>query len=60
MLRRNSPLLSSAALLSVLAGSAVASLCVWRQPDADISSIFGSGSYKTVFVDISDAQQQSI
>jgi len=60
MLRRNSPLLSSAALLSVLAGSAVASLCVWRQPDADISSIFGSGSYKTVFVDISDAQQQRI
>jgi hypothetical protein len=50
-----------AALLPLLlAGNAFASLCVWRQPDADISVIFGSGSYKTVFVDITDAQKQAI
>ena len=36
-------------------GTAAASLCVWRQPDADISGIFGSGSYKTVFADITDS-----
>jgi len=44
----------------LFAGTAAASLCVWRQPDADISGIFGSGSYKTVFVDITDAQRQKI
>ena len=44
----------------LLAGTAAASLCVWRQPDADISGIFGSGSYKTVFADITDAQKQKI
>jgi len=33
---------------------------VWRQPDADIASIFGSGSYKTVFADITDAQKQRV
>ena len=38
--------------LLLAAGVASASLCVWRQPDADIAGIFGSGSYKTVFVDI--------
>lgn len=47
-------------LALVLTGSAIASLCVWRQPDADISGIFGSGSYKTVFVDISDSMSQKI
>jgi hypothetical protein len=44
----------------VLAGTALASLCVWRQPDADISGIFGSGSYKTVFADITDSMSQRI
>ena len=53
-------LLFGSSLLLVLAGSALASLCVWRQPDADISSIFGPGSYKTVFVDISDSMSQKI
>ena len=44
----------------LLTGTAAASLCVWRQPDADISGIFGSGSYKTVFADITDAQKLKI
>jgi hypothetical protein len=53
--------MSRAALLAlVLVGTATASLCVWRQPDADISGIFGSGSYKTVFADISDSLAQRI
>lgn len=47
-------------LLLSLPGTAAASLCVWRQPDADISGIFGSGSYKTVFADITDAQKQTV
>jgi len=41
--------------LLLAASAASASLCVWRQPDADIAGIFGSGSYKTVFFDISDS-----
>ena len=49
-----------ALLALLLAGTATASLCVWRQPDADISGIFGSGSYKTVFADITDAQKQKV
>ena len=53
-------LLFGSSLLLVLAGSAIASLCVWRQPDSDISGIFGSGSYKTVFTDITDAQRKKI
>ncbi|MCX6842966.1 MAG: hypothetical protein NTX53_11865, partial [candidate division WOR-3 bacterium] len=47
-------------LALVLAGSALGSLCVWRQPDADISGIFGSGSYKTVFADITDSMKLRI
>jgi hypothetical protein len=47
-------------LMVLVAGTATASLCVWRQPDTDISGIFGSGSYKTVFADITDAQRQKI
>ncbi|HTW91398.1 MAG TPA: hypothetical protein VMH22_06775 [bacterium] len=43
-----------------LTGTALASLCVWRQPDEDISAIFGSGSYKTVFADISDSVRQRV
>ena len=53
-------LLFGSSLLMILSGSALASLCVWRQPDADISDIFGSGSYKTVFADISDSQKLQI
>ena len=51
---------SSLVLLAVVAGAASAALCVWRQPDVDISGIFGAGSYKTVFVDISDSMKQKI
>ena len=47
-------------VMFLFAGTAAASLCVWRQPDADISGIFGSGSYKTIFADITDAQKQKI
>ena len=53
--------MSRAAVLAlVLVGTAAASLCVWRQPDTDISGIFGSGSYKTVFADISDSLKLKI
>jgi len=52
--------LFGSSLILVLAGTAAASLCVWRQPDSDISGIFGPGSYKTVFVDISDSMKQKI
>jgi hypothetical protein len=56
-----SKVMSRALLLAlVFAGSALASLCVWRQPDADISGIFGSGSYKTVFADITDSLRVKI
>jgi hypothetical protein len=51
---------SSLVVLLVAAGAASASLCVWRQPDSDIAGIFGSGSYKTVFVDITDGQRQRV
>jgi len=58
---RTISVMSRAVLLAlVLAGSTLASLCVWRQPDADISGIFGSGSYKTVFADITDSLSQRI
>lgn len=33
---------------------ASASLCVWRAPDEDITSIYDATSYKTVFEDIGD------
>jgi len=57
----HSKVLSHVLLLAlVLAGSAVASLCVWRQPDADITAIFGSGSYKTVFADITDSLKPKV
>jgi hypothetical protein len=38
----------------LLIQSASASLCVWRQPDEDIASIYDATSYKTVFEDIGD------
>lgn len=59
MPRLNSRLHSSLALL-LLAGSAAASLCVWRQPDADLAAVFGSGTYRTVFRDISAAEADTI
>jgi hypothetical protein len=57
---RSRPWIRALLPMLLLAGSAFGSLCVWRQPDTDISSIFGSGSYKTVFADITDAQKKSI
>jgi hypothetical protein len=39
---------------------ALASLCVWRSPDADIASIYGSGSYKTIFEDIDGVRRVRI
>ena len=59
MSRPSLRLFSSLALLA-FAGTAVASLCVWRQPDADIAALFGSGTYKTVFEDISAAKAESV
>jgi hypothetical protein len=48
-------------LVLALAQPVTGALCVWRQPDSDIAGIFGSGgSYKTVFVDISEAQRARI
>jgi hypothetical protein len=44
----------------VFAAAASASLCVWRQPDSDIKAVFGAGTYKTVFVDITDTQRARI
>jgi hypothetical protein len=51
---------SSLLALALLAGSARASLCVWRSPDTDIASIFGSGTYKTIFVDIDSSMRRRI
>lgn len=51
---------SSLAVTLVLAGGASAGLCVWRSPDADIAAVFGSGTYKTVFEDVTDARQLRI
>jgi hypothetical protein len=53
--------LFASSLLLMLSGTAAASLCVWRQPDSDISGIFGSGrSYRTVFADIADTLKRKI
>jgi len=52
--------LGSSLLLAMLAGPAAAALCVWRQPDSDIAAAFGSGTYKTVFVDISESTRARI
>jgi hypothetical protein len=46
--------------LVLLVRPASASLCVWRQPDEDIASIYNADSYKTVFEDIADAQRARI
>ena len=52
---KDSRILTALALLAVLgltAGEAFASLCVWRNPGADIQEIFGGGSYRTVVVNV--------
>ncbi len=58
-LRSSLRLLCSLALL-LAAPVADAALCVWRQPDSDIAGIFGKGSYKTVFEDITPAMRRRI
>lgn len=52
--------LSSLLALGLLAGTAAASLCVWRSPDRDIAEIFEADGYKTVFEDVDDARQARI
>jgi hypothetical protein len=52
--------LFASSLLLLAAGSASASLCVWRNPDTDIAGLFGSGTYKTVFVDIKAGMRRKI
>ena len=44
--------LTLAAVALLTAGEALASLCVWRNPDADIQRLFGGGSYRTVLVNV--------
>jgi hypothetical protein len=56
--RRIAGLVALYGLLAVT--PALASLCVWRSPDADIASIYGSGSYRTVFQDIDGARRARI
>ncbi len=45
-------MITVAALVLTTLGSAYASLCVWRNPDADIQALFGGGSYRTVLVNV--------
>lgn len=44
--------LTLAAVVLLTASEALASLCVWRNPDADIQAFFGGGSYRTVLVNV--------
>jgi hypothetical protein len=52
--------LFASSLLLLAAGTASGSLCVWRNPDSDIAGLFGSGTYKTVFVDVKESMRQKI
>jgi len=40
------------AIVSLTATEALASLCVWRNPDSDIQEFFGGGNYRTVVVNV--------
>lgn len=44
--------LVTATLALVIATGALASLCVWRNPDADIQEFFGGGNYRTLLVNV--------
>ena len=46
------PLLVGTVLVVVPLSMAVASLCVWRNPDADIKEFFGGGTYRTVLATV--------
>ena len=48
------PLLMAIVLALGTLSMAVASLCVWRNPDADIKAFFGGGSYRTVLATVGD------
>ena len=48
------PLLLAIVLALGTLSMAVASLCVWRNPDADIKAFFGGGSYRTVLANVGD------
>jgi hypothetical protein len=43
-------------LLALQAGSVHASLCVWRNPDSDIATFFGGGTYRTVLARVGGKQ----
>lgn len=43
-------LLALTAIVGIIAQEALASLCVWRNPESDIREIFGGGTYRTVTV----------
>ena len=45
-------LLLATVLALVPLSAALASLCVWRNPDADIKAFFGGGSYRTVLATV--------
>ena len=42
--------------LGLQAGPTLASLCVWRNPDADIAAFFGGGNYRTLIVRVGNKQ----
>lgn len=44
--------LAALSLAAVHAGSALAALCVWRNPDEDIRAFYGGGTYRTVLVKV--------
>ena len=46
------PLLLATVLALGTLSMAVASLCVWRNPDADIKAFFGGGTYRTVLASV--------
>ncbi|MGD9497670.1 MAG: hypothetical protein AB7Y46_15320 [Armatimonadota bacterium] len=45
-------LLTVLGVVGLTAGEALAALCVWRNPDADIREFFGGGTYRTVVVNV--------
>ena len=52
-------LLMAGVMMLLAAGEAMAALCVWRNPDADIKEFFGGGTYRTLLVRVG-AQKAAI
>ena len=48
------PLLMATVLALGTLSMAIASLCVWRNPDADIKEFFGGGKYRLVLANVGD------